>query len=163
MALQIKAVAHIVSMHHANPQIRQPQPLGQARNDFGGARGVGRAEIADDRDAVGRTLHQNRLQQSLEHRLVAALRIAALFELRQRHRALAEHLEKYRAGPAKFDQRIDHGRGRIDTVPREAGAITDPKHPCHPRPQFWRHAALVCGCYCRGLPWRMHMKCNICG
>ena len=76
---------------------------------------------------------QHRLQQPLQHRLVAELRVAPAFQLRQGHGALAQRLEEQRRGQAAGDQAADHRDGRVDPVAGEAGAVADQEGVVHGR------------------------------
>ena len=132
-------------MHDPDPQVRQAEPEGKLCNDTGGARRVGCAEVADDRDAILDTAPQDGLEQPLEHRFVAFFRIPPLFELGQGHGTFAQHLEKHRRRAAELDQRVDHRAGRVDAIARKTGAVAHPEEFAH------REVPVVCQC-----PGTMH-------
>ena len=131
--VQRDAAADIVAADHGDAAVRQAEPQGQPRHQPRRGGGIGGAEIAEDGDAVRHAVAQHRLQQPLQHRLVAELRVAPAFQLRQGHGALAQRLEEQRRGQAAGDQAADHRDGRIDPVAGEAGAVADQEGVVHGR------------------------------
>ena len=131
---------HVVARDDRDAQLRQAEPHRQRRHHARRGRRVGGAEIAEDRDAVRVAVGQHRLQQPLQHRLVAERRVAPPLQLRQRHGALAERLEEHRRGQAAPHQAAHHRDRRVHPVAGEAGAVADQEDvaaahaPALPRP-----------------------------
>ena len=98
---------------------------------------VGRAEVADDADAVRQALGQHRAQQRIEQGFVAGLGVGAAAQLGQRERALGQGFEDEEGALARRavrqsgDQRVDHGACCIGAVARKAGGAADQQGRAH--------------------------------
>jgi hypothetical protein len=116
----------VVAGDDRDPERWAAEPAAEGPDRLGCPMRIGRAEVADDADAVGEAQGEDRLEHALEQRLVAGLRILQACELGQRQRAFAEGLEHDRGGPALRDEAAHHRQGRIETVARKSRATADP-------------------------------------
>src|SRR6185312_8873623 len=90
-----------------------------------GSAGIRRAEIADDANVLREATRQHRREKAVERRIVAAVRIATPFELRERQGALCQSLEHQEARTVGPRQRVDQGPRGISAVSGKTGGTTD--------------------------------------
>ncbi len=117
----------IVALDHRDARCCEAEFLCEPQDQVCGRARIGGAEVADDRDLVLQAVGQDRPQFEVEQHLVTRIGIGLLRQLRQRERALGQHLEHHDCRPAALDQRAHDRAGRIDPVAREAGAAPDRK------------------------------------
>ena len=115
----------VVAFDHRDAQGAQPESGGQGVETASRARGIGRAEVADDGDPGGHAARQHRLQEALERRLPAGVRLLAPLQLGQRQRAFGQRLVHQHRGPAQCRQRLHHRHGGIPAVAGKARAAAD--------------------------------------
>ncbi|MNL22263.1 hypothetical protein D3C87_1436010 [compost metagenome] len=94
------------------------------RNASGGGLGVGRAEVADDVDAVAQAVGQDRRYQLVQQRFIAAIGVVVARQLRERQRAFGKRFEDKRAA-ALGGQGAHHGGSAIASVARKARGAAD--------------------------------------
>ena len=122
---EIDALAHVISRDHTDLDRPEPESLGEPRDHPCGAFWIGRAEVAQDLDAVPHAFLEHGFEQPLQHRLVAAGRVASFLQLRERHGALAEAFEEEGSRAAARNERVDNGPRRVDAVPGEPGTVAN--------------------------------------
>lgn len=131
-----------IAVHHRDTRRGQAPPRGQFRDAPRRALRVGRAEIADDGDAVALAVAQHGADQIIQQRLVAKARILVARQLRQRQGAFGQRLEDQRAAAAR-GQRAHHGGRAVAAVAGETGGAADMKgragHGGHGRAQVGGH------------------------
>jgi hypothetical protein len=115
----------VVAGDNGDARPRQAQLRREPLDHAGGAVRVGRAEVADDGDAVRQAVGQHWPQLQRQARLVAQLGIGPLGQLLLGQGALGQVLVDQGAGAATLDQRAHHARAGVDAVTRKTGAATD--------------------------------------
>jgi hypothetical protein len=107
---------------------------GQLVDAPGSGAGVGRSEVAHDRDAVFEAAAQDRPHHRLQQRCVAALWALAALELCQGEGPLGQHLEDQHAWAAPRDERVPDRPGGVCPVACETRRTPDRQrvvlHPC---------------------------------
>ena len=115
----------IVAGDGGDLQAGDPQLARQRVHPLRRAQRVGRAHVGDDADAVAVTVGQHQRQVSVEEGRVSLCGILALEALRDRERALGEHLVDQEALAVELRQRRHHRHRGVEAVAGEAGAATD--------------------------------------
>jgi hypothetical protein len=120
--------AQVVTLDHGDARRAQAQLRCERMDAPCRAGRVGRAEVADDANAVRQAPAQHRREQLHQQWLVAGVRVLPVCQLGQRQRAFGQGLEDQHGRSAGCDQRIHHRPGRVGAVTGEACRAAHAEH-----------------------------------